>query len=75
VKVLVVGGAGYIGSHCVRQLGLAGHQPVVLDNLVFGHRGAVAPEVPFYRAELGDEDAVGRILAEERPDVVISLGS
>ena len=34
MKVLVVGGAGYIGSHCVRQLQLAGHQPIVLDNLV-----------------------------------------
>jgi len=75
VKVLVVGGAGYIGSHCVRQLALAGHQPVVLDNLVFGHRAAVAPEVPFYRAELGDEDAVGRILAEERPDVVMHFAA
>jgi UDP-glucose 4-epimerase len=75
VKVLVVGGAGYIGSHCVRQLALAGHQPVVLDNLVFGHRAAVAPEVPFYRAELGDEDVVGRILAEERPDVVMHFAA
>jgi len=70
-----VGGAGYIGSHCVRQLALAGHQPVVLDNLVFGHRAAVAPEVPFYRAELGDEDAVGRVLAEERPDVVMHFAA
>ena len=34
MKVLVVGGAGYIGSHCVRQLRDAGHNPVVLDNLV-----------------------------------------
>jgi len=75
VKVLVVGGAGYIGSHCVRQLALAGHQPVVLDNLVFGHCAAVAPEVPCYRAELGDEDAVGRILAEEWPDVVMHFAA
>ena len=41
MNVLVVGGAGYIGSHCVRQLALAGHRPLVLDNLVFGHRAAV----------------------------------
>jgi len=75
VKVLVVGGAGYIGSHCVRQLALAGHQPVVLDSLVFGHCAAVAPEVPCYRAELGDEDAVGRILAEEWPDVVMHFAA
>jgi UDP-glucose 4-epimerase len=75
VNVLVVGGAGYIGSHCVRQLALAGHRPVVLDNLVFGHRAAVSPGVPFYEAELGDEEAVGRILAGERPDVVMHFAA
>ena len=36
MKVLVAGGAGYIGSHCVRQLAAAGHRPVVLDNLAAG---------------------------------------
>ncbi len=75
MNILVVGGAGYIGSHCVRQLTLAGHRPVVLDNLVFGHRAAVSPGVPFYAAELGDEEPVGRILAEERPDVVMHFAA
>ena len=69
------GRPGYIGSHCVRQLTLAGHRPIVLDNLVFGHRAAVAPDVPFYRAELGDEEAVGRILALERPEVVMHFAA
>ena len=50
MKVLVVGGAGYIGSHCVRQLEEAGHEPVILDNLVFGHRQAVAAHLKFYQA-------------------------
>ncbi|HCI92804.1 MAG TPA: UDP-glucose 4-epimerase GalE, partial [Verrucomicrobiales bacterium] len=36
MNVLVVGGAGYIGSHCVKQLQAAGHTPIVLDNLVYG---------------------------------------
>ena len=75
MKVLVVGGAGYIGSHCVRQLALAGHTPAVLDNLVFGHRAAVGPDVPFYNADLGDEQAVSRILAEERPEVVMHFAA
>jgi UDP-glucose 4-epimerase len=75
MNVLVVGGAGYVGSHCVRQLTAAGHRPVVLDNLVFGHRAAVAPAVPFYRADLADEGAVARVLAEERIELVMHFAA
>lgn len=74
-NVLVVGGAGYIGSHCVRQLTEAGHRPVVLDNLVFGHAGAVDRAVPFYRGDLGDEEAVGRLLVDEKIDVVMHFAA
>ena len=63
MNVLVVGGAGYIGSHCVRQLTQSGHRAVVLDNLVYGHRGAVADDITFYDCDLGDEDAVGKFCA------------
>ena len=38
LNVLVVGGAGYIGSHCVRQIIAAGHRPVILDSMIYGHR-------------------------------------
>jgi len=58
MNVLVVGGAGYIGSHCVRQLSAAGHKPVVLDSLVYGHRGAVAHGITTYIGDLGDEGLV-----------------
>lgn len=75
MNVLVVGGAGYIGSHCVRQLIAAGHRPVVLDNLVFGHRAAVAPNVTFYSADLGDEAALGKILTDEKIDVVMHFAA
>jgi UDP-glucose 4-epimerase len=75
MNVLVVGGAGYIGSHCVRQLLAAGHRPVVLDNLVFGHRPAVAPDIPFYAVNLGDEEAVGRILERESIDLVMHFAA
>jgi len=75
MNVLVVGGAGYIGSHCVRQLIAAGHRPVVLDNLVFGHRGAVAPEIPFYDANLGDEAVVGKILDSEKIEAVMHFAA
>lgn len=75
MNVLVVGGAGYIGSHCVRQLVAAGHRPVVLDNLVFGHRGAVAADIPLYDANLGDEEAVGRILEREQIELVMHFAA
>jgi UDP-glucose 4-epimerase len=75
MNVLVVGGAGYIGSHCVRQLLAAGHRPVVLDNLVFGHRGAIAAGVPLYTEDLGDEAAVGEILSREKIEAVMHFAA
>ena len=75
MNVLVVGGAGYIGSHCVRQLVAAGHNPVVLDNLVFGHRAAVSPDIPFYSVNLGNESEVGKILRKEKIDIVMHFAA
>jgi len=75
MKVLVVGGAGYIGSHCVRQLQAAGHEPVVLDNLVFGHRKAVAHSIPFYDEDLGNREAVRGILVKEAIELVMHFAA
>ena len=75
MNVLVVGGAGYIGSHCVRQLLAAGHRPVVLDNLVFGHRSAVRREIPFYDADIGNQAAVGKILRDESIELVMHFAA
>ncbi|MGJ3242874.1 MAG: UDP-glucose 4-epimerase GalE [Opitutales bacterium] len=75
MKVLVVGGAGYIGSHCVRQLVQAGHQPVVLDNEVFGHRGAVAPDIPYHTGDLGDPEVVKPILRDEGIELVMHFAA
>lgn len=75
MNVLVVGGAGYIGSHCVRQLIAAGHRPVVLDNFVYGHRAAVAPGVTVYEGGLGDEALVGRILRNEKIEIVMHFAA
>ena len=75
MNVLVVGGAGYIGSHCVRQLLALGHRAVVLDNLAYGHRAAVARDIRFFRGDLSDEVLVGSILREERIDVVMHFAA
>ena len=75
MKVLVVGGAGYIGSHCVKQLVAAGHAPVVLDNLAVGHRAAVPSSVPLHVADLGDVEAVSRILKDESIELVMHFAA
>lgn len=75
MNILVIGGAGYIGSHCVRQLVLSGHRPVVLDNLAYGHRQALATGIPFYEADLGDRPTVERLLREEAIDIVMHFAA
>ena len=61
--VLVTGGAGYIGSHVVRQLGETGENVVTLDNLSTGFRDAVLYG-EFFEGSVGDRDLVSRILAD-----------
>lgn len=75
MKVLVAGGAGYIGSHCVKQLVAAGHEPVVLDNLVYGHRAAVAPSIRLHDVNLADPAAIDRVLTAEKPDAVMHFAA
>ncbi len=75
MNVLVTGGAGYIGSHCVRQLLAQGHRPVVVDNLVFGHRAAVAQGVKFYKADLSDATKLRQILEKERIELVMHFAA
>jgi UDP-glucose 4-epimerase len=75
MNVLVIGGAGYIGSHCVRQLVLAGHRPVVLDNLSYGHRQAVAKAITFYMGDLGDRKLVTEILRKESIELVMHFAA
>ncbi len=75
MNILVIGGAGYIGSHCVQQLKAAGHRAVVLDNMVFGHRDAVASDVSFYEGDLGDPEVVRPILVNEKIELVMHFAA
>lgn len=62
MAILVTGGAGYIGSVVVEDLRTKGQNVVVLDNLVYGHRKAVDPAVPFFEGNIGDKQLVEKIL-------------
>ncbi|HRQ91099.1 MAG TPA: UDP-glucose 4-epimerase GalE, partial [Bacteroidia bacterium] len=75
MKVLVTGGAGYIGSVAVDALLAAGHEVAVLDNLYQGHRPAVNPQASFHEADLADPAAVRRVMAEEAPDSIMHFAS
>lgn len=75
MAVLVTGGAGYIGSVTTDALLKSGEDPVVIDNLVYGHREAVAPEVPFYESDIGDKKLVSRILSEHEIDACMHFSA
>jgi len=74
VRVLVVGGAGYIGSHMVRMLLDRGHAPVVFDNLSTGHADAV-PAGMLVRGDLGEPDALDAVFRAHRFDGVMHFAS
>ena len=70
-KVLVTGGAGYIGSTICSVLEDSGHSPVVLDSLVNGHE-AFARSLPLYRGDIADPEIVSQIFAEH-PDISFAI--
>ncbi len=74
-RVLVTGGAGYIGSHAVRALRGAGHWVVVLDDLSAGHEAAIPDGVPFIRARVQDKAAVGRAFTVHGIDTVMHFAA
>ncbi|AFM02095.1 UDP-galactose 4-epimerase [Desulfitobacterium dehalogenans ATCC 51507] len=74
-KILVSGGAGYIGSHTVRALSEVGYGPVVLDSLITGHREAVPGNIPFYLGNIADEDLVSDIIMKEKVSAVIHFAA
>ena len=75
MKVLVAGGAGYIGSHAVRQLLDAGHRVVGMDNLCRGHRAAVDHRADFVEIDLANTEAIARLLREQAIDCVMDFAA
>ncbi len=72
MKVLVAGGAGYIGSQVVLDLHRAGHEPIVLDNLVKGHKAAVKAG-QLIVGDIGDSALVAEIIKTEKITAAVHL--
>ena len=64
MSVLVLGGAGYIGSHTVDRLVDQGQDVVVVDSLVTGHRAAINDKAKFYQGDLADQDFMRKVFTE-----------
>ncbi len=70
MKLLVTGGAGYIGSHTVRKLRKAGHEIVIFDNLSSGHRDAIK-DFELFEGDLANKEALKKVFSENRFEGVI----
>ena len=75
MRVLVTGGAGYIGATTVRQLLQSGHEIVVYDNLSKGHREALPAEVPFVLGDVSDRFRLDVTIQEHRPEAVLHFAA
>ena len=75
MNVLVAGGAGYIGSHAVKQLIEAGHRVVAVDNLFRGHRSAVHADAAFYKLDLADTHQLADVMRDHTIDCVMHFAA
>ena len=74
MSILIVGGAGYIGSQTAKCVAQAGWKPVVFDNLVYGHRWAVKWG-PFVEGDLADGALIKRVLEEHKVTAVVHFAA
>ena len=75
MKILVVGGAGYIGSVCTELLLEEGHSVTIFDNLSEGHRRALDPRAEFVEGDLVDRQSIEQTMAKQRPDAVMHFAA
>jgi UDP-glucose 4-epimerase len=75
MKILVVGGAGYIGSVCAELLLDEGHKVAIFDNLSEGHRRAVDARANFIQSDLADREHTEAALSDMRPDAVMHFAA
>ena len=72
--ILIVGGAGYIGSHVNKVLNMNGYETIVLDNLVYGHREAVKWG-RFIEGDIADSALLDRIFSQHKIDAVMHFSA
>ena len=70
MRILVTGGAGFIGSHVVDAYVAAGHHVAIVDNLVSGRRENLNPAATFYEIDIRDAELLAQVIEREQPDVV-----
>lgn len=75
MRILVLGGAGYIGSHTALELIKCGHEVVVADNLATGYRAAVPEKAEFFKGDLRDFDFLDGLFKKEKIDAVIHFAA
>ena len=75
MKLLVLGGAGYIGSHTATELIDNGHEVVVADSLVTGYKEAVPKKAVFYQGDLRDKAFLSDLMKKEEVDAVIHFAA
>src|ERR1051326_8842795 len=75
MKILVVGGAGYIGSVCAQLLLDGGHEVTIFDNLSEGHRAAIDSRAEFIKCDLEDRESVERLLVRRQPEAVMHFAA
>ncbi len=74
-ELLITGGAGYIGSHMVRKLLTEDYTPVVIDNLVYGHKQALPKNISFYQGDISDQKLLAKIFREHQIKAVLHFSA
>ncbi len=75
MSVLVLGGAGYIGSHTVYELIDKGEEVIIADNLQTGYMKAVHPKAKFYKGDIRDKEFLDSLFQKEKPEAVIHFAA
>lgn len=75
MSILVLGGAGYIGSHAVYQLIDQGFQVAVIDNLQTGHRDAVHPQAAFYEGDIRSREFMRSVFEKEQIEAILHFAA